>query len=766
MDTMTTHGSVVLSESKRRALTEDQEQVALDMVRALMGALGAMQKYPTLNPIILDKIDETKKHLTRWLRTFQTFEAVSLQGNLQVNNAVLSMQCQEKDFVQAFIFYLTERNVRTLVIKRGMKDSEIKHFVEFFSKPAKTILKNRNIPRALKRLGVKKIEISSELVLDAMVFESNPKSALAKKLSQLNTNELLEKANILSQLDMDALTRVGDLATVVTNLRYTKNQEAADQILSRLSDTLHDDDPAKRLASANTFSRIADSAVDYTLFSLHSEVGDVLAKQAATENDPRVFSELSKGLEKAAQVHIAKGDYDQAMKIVESLGSKGDMPGPNTATLKRQAESSLTRIASPESIRKMVTTLDVGTPDDRDRAVEMLSQIGTKVASDVVDLIYTADSREAMAAAIETLRRIGEPVLPELYVELGEEMSDEYRAAFIRVVGLVGNIHSVKKLMPYLIHEDESVSEASYRALCRIGGPAAETLCRNHLTEDTVPKAFFRRRILDFGKFKNETTVPALIEFMQGKGPFTKYLDPELQIEAARALGEIGSTEAIEGLTGLVLHKKGLFGRGGVSEELKVAACYALRKIGNPCAKPALDKACCDKSNKIRAAAKSAIETLNRRAEEKARVEAYTVGPTIPPKAPTPPPDMPDKDETTVIGISDPELAATEMTLPATEMNLPEEPQAVVARITSSSAEGVKIVLVVGPIIVDGVKVVIPGFDDEGKLTADQQGAAFDLQPGQYQVLIQDKGMNVEKTIAVQRENEIVRLDLQDIFNF
>ncbi len=78
----------------------------------------------------------------------------------------------------------------------------------------------------------------------------------------------------------------------------------------------------------------------------------------------------------------------------------------------------------------------------------------------------------------------------------------------------------------------------------------------------------------------------------------------------------------------------------------------------------------------------------------------------------------------------------------------------------------VRLVLTVGPIIVDGVRVEINGVDQDGKSTADQQGVTFKLLPGEYEAIIQDQGMKVGHPFSFSNDDTEIKIDLQDIFNF
>lgn len=783
MDNNTTRGSVIVSDAKRQVLSHQEEQVVLDVVNALMSTLGKFQQYPTINQVILDAMDEANKKLSKWLRTHKRLEFVAVQGNLQVNNSILSMISQQKDFVQAFLFYLTERNVRTFIVKSGVKSEELQRFYEFFSKSAKEIVAKKNLSRALKRKGVRHINLSSELIMEGVVVKTEIGDELTRKLSQLNVDDLLEKANVLSQLDMNTLHKVGDLATMVANLNYTKHEEMSEKIIHRLAETLHGDNAQQRLTSARAFSQIADKAADYTLYGLHSEVGGLMADQISQEEDPQVFSALAKGLEKSAQVHIAKGEYDKAMKIVASLGVDEISPQPKPDPLRQRAASAISNIADPATVKKLVSSLESNNSDTRVASVEMLCQVGRKAVSDLIDRIYTTEDEKVLNSAAEILMEIGQPALNELYAELGEDMDDRFRAIIIRVIGEAGDVHSVVKLMPFLAHENLEVAAAAFRSMLKIGGPAAENKVVENLASLKFPLDFFKERVVDFGNCESAIVVEPLLDYLDGKGTFAQYTDPEIEIQAVRSLRKIEGSRVVEGLSALLSAKKGFLGFGKGREQLEVAVCNALGRLGDRSAEKALNKAKKSKHKPVRFAAEQALKTL---AKTKPTEETKVVTPTasktpaeqkvVDPDAPTmfgqavtaeeqETPVQLDADESAAIKIPSAEKAKT-MTMDEQTMFESPGQKAVVAGSAPAEGNEVRILLVVGPVVVDDVLVRIPGVNDEGKITSGQKGAQFDLRPGEYEIMIQDQGLEVSKQIVVGDGQRELRIDLQDIFNF
>lgn len=774
-----TRGSVIISDTSRRSLSTQEEALVLFVIEGIMTSLSKMHQYPITNEIVVEKVASTYYYISKWLRSFREFQCVSVQGNLQVNKAILSMSSQEKDFVQTFLFYLTERNIRTFSIQKGLKLKELKGFLEFFNKPAKEFVSNKNISRTLKRNGLKKIILSPELVLSDVIIKTKIGSELTRRLSKLNVDELVEKANVISQLDMQALNKVSNLATMVTNLRHMNNTEVSDNILKRLSITLHDENPRNRVASAMQFAQIAEKSVDYTMYDLHSEVGEKMSRQIAVEDDPQVFGALAKGLEKAAQVHIAKGEYDKAMKIIGSIERVDKTENKIPSKIVRHSELTIKNIANPQSIKKIILSLQSSDRKTQQAAAKVLREMGKNTTPYLIDMIYESEDEKIISLGVKLLKDIGQPVLQELYTELRENMASNFRIAFISIIGEVGGVRSLKHLMPFLVDQNDDVVEETYHAFLNIGGPGAEQKIIDNLRDLNFESDFFLRLVHDFGKFKNHGLIQPLVELINDKGAFAKYANAQTKEGVVDALGRVGGKEVVDGLSAYLLKKKGFLGLGKGDEKLEMAICKALRRIGDPAAKNGLNKALKSKNKEVKTAAELA---LNAFCEDDKKKDVAAVG--MEGKAP----DVVGHaiNEQATFMHDQPDIQTTEMEFPnldgsdnyklATEEapttfgskkgDMETKTKETLVSDESIVASEIKILLTVGQLIIDNVLVKINGLDQAEKTTANQEGVVFQLAPGEYEAIIHDQGMKIGKQFIVTGSETEVRLDLQDIFNF
>ena len=241
---------------------------------------------------------------------------------------------------------------------------------------------------------------------------------------------------------------------------------------------------------------------------------------------------------------------------------------------------------------------------------------------------------------------IGKPSLFELNAELGEEMNSKFRAAIIRIIGHVGDIHSLKRLIPFLLDPYESVAGEAFRAILRIGGPAAETQVLSKLVDLEVSRDFFKERVVDFGHFKTSPWLSLCWNIYQTKDLLQnthtrisnfKSFAPFAASNSKSRGRTLRATQSQRGFLGL---RKG-------NEKLKVSICKALGTIGAPDAESALKKAKKSRHKIVKSAAEEALLALEKKSGRtkgetqeslqktvvekpaKPRTEEKTIAPTV-----------------------------------------------------------------------------------------------------------------------------------------
>ncbi|NLB34231.1 MAG: HEAT repeat domain-containing protein [Elusimicrobia bacterium] len=170
------------------------------------------------------------------------------------------------------------------------------------------------------------------------------------------------------------------------------------------------------------------------------------------------------------------------------------------------------------------------------------------------------------AAAAEALGNIrSRAAAPHLIAGL-KDKERNVKASVLVSMGYIRSSETVDPLIKFAKAEkDEGLKVSALNVLGVIGDPAALGILHDSLSSSSTPRV---RQIAaqSLGRLRNEESVKALVGVIGDK-------DKNLRLQAARALGEIGSSEALKPLSRQL-------GRESDTEVL-VALAHALGQLGN-----------------------------------------------------------------------------------------------------------------------------------------------------------------------------------------
>ena len=214
--------------------------------------------------------------------------------------------------------------------------------------------------------------------------------------------------------------------------------------------------------------------------------------------------------------------------------------------------------------------------DDHRIAWDRISRsLGAPLAKVLLTRLAGEEELSAKKVLFEALVSQGEVALAPIVATL----KDDRWAVLRNAAQLLGEIRAgaaIEPLRVLLGHPDLRVRREALRALTRIGGSGVIGILAKILQGDD--SELRRQAMLCLGAIKNPATIPLLVQFLQAKD--WRFLQLEAKVDAARALGEIGSEEGLPGLVAIVNHRC-LFYRSR-NNVLRAAALLAIGEIGGP----------------------------------------------------------------------------------------------------------------------------------------------------------------------------------------
>ncbi len=203
----------------------------------------------------------------------------------------------------------------------------------------------------------------------------------------------------------------------------------------------------------------------------------------------------------------------------------------------------------------------------------------------------------------DVLRHQTPAAIPEMAPYLNDKRWYVVRNAAL-VLGEIRHPGALPPLVKLLGHRDLRVRRESLRAVTKIGGKQAEKILVR-VVEMGDPE-LEKQALLSLGALKDPETVPFLLKLALRPDPLGK--ETEQKVEAIRALGKIGSTDATEGLLSLLNQVK-FWGRGRY-DTVRAAAASALGDIGDSRAVSALETASRKNSEEVSRAAFGALKLI------------------------------------------------------------------------------------------------------------------------------------------------------------
>lgn len=234
--------------------------------------------------------------------------------------------------------------------------------------------------------------------------------------------------------------------------------------------------------------------------------------------------------------------------------------------------------------------------------IDILVKLKGRVVGGVADRLALEDDSHSRHILNEVLVGMGREIIPQLLERLGDERWYMVRN-MVRILGEIGESGGVEDALKMpLTHPDHRVRKETVRALSMIRGPETTALLRNALgdSEDTVVEL----AVVSLGLLCDEGSVQLLSDLFESTGNNT------LKIEVLRALGRIGSRQAVSFLT-KVFKKKGWFA-GKRDDELKVMCASALAEVGTQEAVSILESGLSSSRDAVRMACEDGLRRIRR----------------------------------------------------------------------------------------------------------------------------------------------------------
>ncbi len=335
-----------------------------------------------------------------------------------------------------------------------------------------------------------------------------------------------------------------------------------------------------------------------------ASLAELLEELAAPSSENR-FAEILERIPGLLSPELANHANPLALSTFRLLQTFAG--NPESIRARRQAlVQTLNRLLDEEALRFLTDLLcDRTLPAaQREDAAQALLFYQGEVTTPLVNRLSVEADAQARKTLSELLVRQGNIALPVMLEQLRDSRWYVVRNA-VAILGEIRDPEATGPLRPLLGHEDVRVRRETVRALTRIGGQGATGILLQLL--DGADAELSQQALLSLGAMKNPAAVPALLRLALEDGG---QRPPDLRRGAIKALGEIGSAEAVPPLVELLASRR--FWRPGRHNELRAAAAAALGEIGDAAAQAPLESATSDRNEAVARAAVQALKQLRR----------------------------------------------------------------------------------------------------------------------------------------------------------
>ena len=338
---------------------------------------------------------------------------------------------------------------------------------------------------------------------------------------------------------------------------------------------------AERLAAVELPPELKEWMLTLGQDNVRSLSVQLLIDLLAIERDAARAASIADDMEALAEDLLMAGAYGDAKMVARALTIRAGEPRAIGRDACRQA---LDRLG--ESLAMRETTALIGELDESPRTAirDIIGLVGVAAVDALKPVIMVEQDTTASSLAADLIAAFGAPAVSRLAPLVDDPRWFVQRAA-ARLLGRIGTPEAVPLLQPLLRRADPRVARDVIAALGGINDPSAARAIHTVLRSAT---GAFRRAVVDaLVADRDPRVVPILARIVSESEPLGS--DHDIVLDTVSAMGTVGSDQAVPALATLIL-RRAFFGRRKL-RALKEHGVDALRKIGGPKAKAAMDDA-------------------------------------------------------------------------------------------------------------------------------------------------------------------------------
>ena len=498
-------------------------------------------------------------------------------GVLSVDAAVVPAHVPSADLLA---FQMEGHGVAELAIARGAGPAELLALLRALAADVGSYAEGDGVARRLADVGASGVAVLGARRDDAAPGARAPSVTQAFDLADIEALAEARDQGLTDARDQGPETVVEEPVPVVAIDGGPMGSEALQALVAELAGAI-----GGREASGLVVPPPPDP--------VQAPLEDALAAVTRDPYGEGVLGTLTRLAQEIAREFQAGRPQSAAEALAAAIGLE---PGAPDGRVKESYVLAVRTMVTRDALRRVAAL--VAEPGRAPIALAVLLRGGADAAEVLVDLVAAAESVDDRRAYLGALCR-----LPQRTAAVSRMLATNQWNVVRDVAELVGELRLddvVPALGKLLAHYEPQVRHTAVVALARIGTSATVELLRRTLTDGNR-----ETRILvagGIGGLHARALAMPLLSLAEHEP------DAEVHAEYYRALGRIGSPEAVAALIAAAQPGGRLFGRRGAAP--RIVAVEGLKAAGGPAARRALDALLRDGDPEVREAVGRALSLL------------------------------------------------------------------------------------------------------------------------------------------------------------
>jgi HEAT repeat protein len=289
------------------------------------------------------------------------------------------------------------------------------------------------------------------------------------------------------------------------------------------------------------------------------------------------FETVSRQLQEMSENLIRQDRPEDAAHILEAYHFLESGNLSKDQAVQALAANMLQNLATDDILELLLKEKSEKSQRDGEADIYSLVILGTTTIERLLDRLRDSHNRQERNRIVQVVTRIGEPAVQSVVERLNQEGPWYYIRNLVLLLGRIGNAGHMALAEQFLEDSDFRIQREAVLAIQNIGRERAGKVLLNRL--DSVSDEAKAMIVSVLGLMNYRDALPYLIMSLENRSlGQTKEATVEINAKICEALGQIGDPKARPVLEKIV-RSRSLFGRKTYDPKVKSAAEKALAKI-------------------------------------------------------------------------------------------------------------------------------------------------------------------------------------------